>query len=166
MKKLAIGLLIFAILAMGTIFVSAKNFGDETGLEIVFAKQDDENGLRGKFIRRILNRIADRLNLTEQQRAEIRQILEEAKPRVQPLLLEAKATHQQIKELGRDGVYNEAKVQELAARQANTIRQLIVEKEKVKAQIFAVLNEEQRAQAIQMQEKFKQKIHGRMMQNF
>lgn len=163
MKKILVGIVIAALLATGTIFVTAQTFGDQTGLDAVFS-EDNSKGVRGKFFQQILDRVADKLDLTTEQRAEIREILEDAAPRVAPLVMQAKATREQLKPLGRDGVYNEAQVQQLATRQAANVRALIVEKEKVKAEIFAVLTPAQRAQANEMQEQFEQKIRQRIGQ--
>ena len=65
-----------------------------------------------------------------------------------------KQNHEASKLLGTDGVFNEEKVQELANQQAETMKQLFVEKEKTKAQLFAALNPDQREQAKKMMDEF------------
>lgn len=159
MKRILTGIFIAAILTSGTLFVTAQTFGDKTGLDSIFA---DGKGLRGQLAQRILNIAADRLDLTDEQRAEIRLILEEAAPRVAALLVQAKAVHEQLKPLGRDGVYNQTQVQQLAALQATNARLLIIEKEKIKADIFGVLTEKQRSAASEMQEQFEDQIRQRI----
>ena len=164
MKKIAIGLVIATLVCVGTVFTFAKVIGDPTGLDAVFAQ--DENG--GKFghgfmMRRIFDRIAGKLNLTAEQKTQIHQIVENERPNVQPLLAQALATHQQMEELGKDGVFDEKQVEALATQQAATMKQLIIEKERTKARIFAVLTTEQRQQAEQLREQFEQKVRGKIM---
>lgn len=172
MKKIIVSFLVVTILSATVLFGSAFAFGDKTGLEesvyeLANAKQDETLGFFGKFkqrmfIRQILNRVADRLNLTEEQRNSIRQIIQAEVPIVRPILLNGLAIHQQFKELGKDGVYNQAEVTRLAALQANNARLLIIEKEKVKAQIFAVLTPDQRAEAEKIRSEFEAKIQKRI----
>lgn len=173
MKKFIATLAIIAVFSVTTIFASAHVFGDRAGLAAAFEqitdlRQDDSAGLWGRFkqktmIRQMLNGIADRLNLTDQQKAEIRQIIQNEVPVVRPILLSGLAIHQQFKELGTDGVYNQPEVNRLAALQAINARLLIVEKEKVKAQIFAVLTPEQRAEALAIRDEFEAKIRQKLI---
>jgi len=57
-------------------------------------------------------------------------------------------------DLGANGVFDEQKSQEVAARQAEIVKKLLVEKEKTKASLFAVLTSEQREQAKEMMNDF------------
>ena len=149
MKKYTIAILAFVILATGVIFV--------------FAQKRDAGG-RGErpfgpppFA---LEKIADELSLSDEQRTQIKQILEAEKTKIQALMETARTTHEQLKDLGTDGAFNEEKVNQLAAQQAETTRQLIVEKERTKAAIFAVLTPEQRTKASEMKNKFEDKMRG------
>ncbi len=83
-------------------------------------------------------------------------------PVVKPILLNGVVVYQQLKPLGKDGVYNQSEVMRLAALQANNARLLIVEKEKTEARIFAVLTPEQRAEAEQIRAEFEAKIKERI----
>lgn len=155
MKRILTGILLATLAACGTVFVSAQTFGDKTGLDSIFS---DGKGFRGQFVKAMMNRASDRLKLTEEQRSEIRAILVEAAPRITVLLTETKAVHEQIKPLGRDGVYNPTAVQRLSTQQANNARLLIVEKEKIKAAVFAVLNETQRSTAGEIQDQIEAQL--------
>ena len=173
MKKFIAIFAVITVLSVTTIFTSTRAFGDHTGLgetfeQITDLRQDDSSGLWGRFkqrtmIQQVLNRIADRLNLTDQQKTEIRQIIQNEVPVVKPILLSGLAIHQQFKELGTDGVYNQQEVNRLAALQATNARLLIIEKEKVKAQIFAVLTPEQRAEALEIRDEFEAKIRQKLI---
>ncbi|HEX8367579.1 MAG TPA: Spy/CpxP family protein refolding chaperone [Pyrinomonadaceae bacterium] len=149
MKKYTIGILALVILAIGVVFA--------------FAQKRDGGG-RGErpfgpppFA---LEKIADELDLSDEQRAQIKQIAETEKTKIQVLTENARATHEQLKDLGTNGVFNEEQVSRLAAQQAETTRQLIIEKERTKAAVFAVLTPEQRTKAAEIKNKFEEKTRG------
>ena len=56
------------------------------------------------------------------------------------------------------GQFNEEQVRSLAANQAQTITELLVAKERVKAKVYAVLTPEQRKQADTMLERFESRF--------
>ncbi|MDQ3798011.1 MAG: Spy/CpxP family protein refolding chaperone [Acidobacteriota bacterium] len=150
MKKYTIAILVFAVVTIGVVFA--------------FAQKRDGSGARGErhfgpppFV---LEKIASELDLSDEQRAQVKQILEAEKAKIQTLTEAARGTHDQLKDLGTDGVFNEEQVNRLAAEQSETMRQLIIEKERVKAAIFAVLTPEQRAKASEMKNKFGEKMRG------
>jgi periplasmic protein CpxP/Spy len=151
MKKYA-----FAILALVAVVA---------GVGFVFAQKRGErgSGQRPPFGPPpfALEKIAGELNLSDEQRTQVKQILETEKTQIQILMETARRTHEQLKNLGTDGTYNEAQVAELANQQAETTRRLIIEKEKTKAAIFAVLTPEQRTQAAAMKDEFEGKMRGR-----
>ncbi len=173
MKKIftfaIVGLLISTIL-FGSVFA----FGDKTGLVETFDELENaqqveqpsffESIKQRMFIRQILNRLADRLHLTDEQKAQIKIIVQTEVPVVKPILMNGVAIHKQLAPLGRDGVYDEATVNRLAGLQATNARKLIVEKEKVKAQIFAILTPEQRAEVEKIRDEFEARIMERIKQ--
>ncbi|HEX9960489.1 MAG TPA: Spy/CpxP family protein refolding chaperone [Pyrinomonadaceae bacterium] len=149
MKKYIIAILVFAAAA--------------TGVGFAFAQKRDGVGRGERHFGAplfALEKIAGELDLSAEQRAQIKQILETEKTKIQTLSETARSTHEQLKDLGTNGVFNEEQVNGLAAQQAETTRQLIVEKERVKAAIFAVLTPEQRAKAAELKNKFEEKMRG------
>jgi len=74
------------------------------------------------------------------------------------LLEGLKETHKTSEDLGVNGVFDDQKSQEVAARQAEIVKQLLVEKEKTKAAFFTILTSEQREQAKQMMNDFVEKF--------
>jgi Spy/CpxP family protein refolding chaperone len=172
MKKI-ITFTIVAVLSATLFLGSALAFGDKTGLEATFdelaaVKNEDSQGSffdkfkQKMFIRQILNRVADRLKLADEQKAQIRLIIKNEVPVVKPILINGVLVHKQLAALGRDGVYNEQEVNRLSTLQAKNARLLIVEKEKVKAQIFAVLTPEQRTEAEKIRDEFQAQIQKRI----
>ena len=151
MKKLTTAFLAIALVAVGTIFV--------------FAQKAD--GGKGKFKRGFghrrggFERIAEKLNLTDAQKAQIKQIREASKTTVQPLRENMKSIRQQLREAAADGNFNEAQVQNLANQQANVMAQLTVEKIRAKSQIFAILTPEQQTQAKALKEQMKERFKNR-----
>lgn len=150
-QKFGLTILVIGILVLGTIFAFAH------GREV----KRRGFGPRGFLPPALVERIANELGLSDEQKAQAKQILEDSKNRIQPLMEKMKESRQQSKDLGKDGNFDEAKVSELAANQAETMRQLFIEKEKTKAQLFAIMTPEQREKAGQMQDKFAEKMKGR-----
>lgn len=128
---------------------------------LAFAQTGNKSDVREKIKQLVFNRVSAKLNLTNDQQAKAKSILENAKTRVQPLVEQLKANHQQIEKLGTDGVYNEQKAKEFADKETEIGKQLFLEKEKTKAELFAILTPEQREQAIKMIENVKSKIKNR-----
>jgi protein CpxP len=72
-----------------------------------------------------------------------------------------KANRQKLQTLSESGTFDEAQVQAIAARQGTLSAQMIVEKEKVKSQIFNLLTPEQKTKAAEMKAQFRQKRQER-----
>ena len=152
MKKFIIGFLVLAIVAIGAIFAFAQKADKGHGR--------NHFGGRGGF-----GRMAEKLNLTDAQKAQFKQIREASKTKIQPLMENMKSIRQQLQTATADGKFDEAQVQALATQQANVMAQLTVEKERAKSQMFQVLTADQQAQLKtlkdQMKEKFKERFQNR-----
>lgn len=143
MKKGLIAFLVMAIVGAGAVFIFAQK------------------GSRGGFGGRGFDRIAEKLNLTDEQKTQVKTIMDDSKTRIKPLMETMRESRKQAASLGTDGTFNEEQVNQFANSQAETSRQLFIEQEKTKAQIFAVLTPEQRAEAVKMKEQFKDKFNGK-----
>jgi Spy/CpxP family protein refolding chaperone len=146
MKSVTIATAIVAVLTVGVI--------------IAVAQMSHKGGI-GQHSKGFMNHheqfidhVSDKLKLTNQQKTQAKQILVDSKSRFQPLLERLKETHKTSVDLGANGVFDEQKSQEVADRQAEIVKQLLVEKEKTKAALFAILTSEQREQAKQMMNDF------------
>ena len=146
MKKIIFAILAISILSLGAIFVIAQKGETNKG------GFDKERGGKRGFD---FGRMAEKLNLNDEQKAQIKQITDAEKTKVEPIFTALKENHQKLEDLTADGSFDEAKVQALAAEQGNLSAQLIVEKERTKSQIFQILTPAQREQAKQMKDKFK-----------
>ncbi len=88
-----------------------------------------------------------KLHLTDAQRTQIKTIVSAERPKMKPLFEQLKAGREQLETLIKSGPFDEAKVRSIAKAQANTLTDMIVAKERMKSQIYAVLTPEQRAKA-------------------
>lgn len=88
------------------------------------------------------------LQLTEAQQVQIRTMWKAEKEIMKPLMAKLEANRKQMIELTANGNFPEAKVRELANQNAPILAQMIVEKEKLKSQVYnQVLTPEQRTKA-------------------
>lgn len=144
MKKVIVGIIAATLLIAGSIFVIAQKagkmgghgFGRGPGFGMAF---------RG-------------LDLTNEQKAKVKEIMEASKANIQPLMQQMHDNHAKIARLGVDGKFDQAQVETLANQQGSITSQMIVEKEKVKAQVFAILTDEQKAKAAEMRTKFQERM--------
>lgn len=159
MKKFTVAILAIALVAVGTIFVIAQTSEKPFEGKRNFGKQKRH----GKFGRRgdHMGRLFRHLDLTDEQKAQLMQIRQTSRETMKPLRQQMRQIRQQTADLGTNGVYDDAQVQALAGQQAEIARQLFVEKQKVKAQMFAVLTVEQKAKLAELKEQFKQKRQER-----
>ena len=118
-----------------------------------FGQGEKRGGSRGGHF---AQRMAAELGLTDQQQAQIKQILQNEKTNVEPLREQLRSQHQQMLAATKGGAFDEAQVRALANQQAQTQANMIVEREKTKAEIYKVLTPDQRAKADQMQAQFGQ----------
>jgi periplasmic protein CpxP/Spy len=154
MKKSILGIAVFALITAGGIFIFAQR-GD-----------GQRFGGRGHFGARGFERMAAKLNLTDEQKTQVKQIMEDSKTRVEPLTEAMRETHKQAKDLGLDGVFNAEQVARIADAQGDATRRLVIEKEKTKAAIFAVLTPEQRTQAAEMKDLMEERFKGKFKKRF
>jgi Spy/CpxP family protein refolding chaperone len=88
-----------------------------------------------RVVHRLLQRLGAQLELTLDQKTQIKGILETERPKLQPLILQTVASHKAIIQTTQNGEFDEAQVRTLAAQQAQNLAALIVEKVLVKTQI-------------------------------
>jgi periplasmic protein CpxP/Spy len=154
MKKGLIVFLVMAVLGLGAVFIFAQK-----------GSRENFGGGRG-FGGRGFDRLAEKLNLSDEQKTQVRTIMEDSKTRIKPLMESMRESHKQAENLGLDGTFNEEQVNQIAASQSETMKQLFIEKEKTKAQIFAILTPEQRAEAAKMKDRFRERFKGKAKKRF
>jgi protein CpxP len=146
MKKVIIAVIAGALLIAGSIFVIAQKAGRKDGPGFGFGHRPGFGmALRG-------------LDLTDDQKAKVKEIMGASKTNVEPLMQQMRDNHTKIAALGTDGKFDQAQVEALANEQGSIAAKMIIEKEKVKAQVFAILTDEQKAKAAEMRAKFEQRM--------
>jgi len=96
----------------------------------------------------MIQHMATELALTDAQKASIDQIITEEQAGDQAAFEKDKAIHDQLRALGTDGAFDEAKVRELAGQLTAGMTERIVSRERTKAKVFAVLTPDQRAKVV------------------
>jgi Spy/CpxP family protein refolding chaperone len=90
------------------------------------------------------------LNMTDEQKAQMKAVLEKERPALQPLLQQVHQMEQQLKPY-EEGTYDAAKVQAAVAQQAQTLVQLKVEESRIHNELFQLLTPEQQSKLKQFE---------------
>lgn len=103
--------------------------------------------------------IAHELDLTDAQKTEIKSIWAAERPTITPLLRDVLNECDQMATANANGSFDEAKARAIADKQAATVSQLFVERERLISKIYTeVLTPEQRIKADQL----RTRMHGRI----
>ncbi|HEX8748849.1 MAG TPA: Spy/CpxP family protein refolding chaperone [Pyrinomonadaceae bacterium] len=90
------------------------------------------------------------LDLTEAQQAEIKAFMDAGRTTLETLMTKLDAERRQLDEATKGGQFDEAQVRSLAAQQAQTFTELIVEHKRVEARLYSLLTPEQRTRFEQL----------------
>jgi Spy/CpxP family protein refolding chaperone len=103
--------------------------------------------------------VARELNLSHEQKQQIRSMWQTERPAVSGLLQEFAAESKEMDQATVNANLDESKVEEIARRQGETLTRLLVEKEHFKAKIYTtVLNPEQRTKADALQSHWHERL--------
>ncbi|MBX3283200.1 MAG: Spy/CpxP family protein refolding chaperone [Acidobacteria bacterium] len=89
------------------------------------------------------------LDLTEDQKAKVKAIFEANRESMKPMMADMKANRQKFADLNKN-VFDEGATTQLANEQASIMAKMIVERERVKSQVWAILTDAQKAKATEM----------------
>src|SRR5947199_8050775 len=101
------------------------------------------------FEGRALALMTEHLQLTDAQRAQVKQVFVAQKPAVLPLMQQIAANRQQLDSLAQAGNFDEEKVRALAAQQGQLTTELEVAKTRAISEIFNILTPEQKTKAVE-----------------
>ncbi|MGE0131778.1 MAG: Spy/CpxP family protein refolding chaperone [Blastocatellales bacterium] len=151
MNKLYV-LAITALLAVPTILAQSAQSGgsQEPGQDKgAFGKHHGRGGrgMHGGMFRK--------LNLTDAQKAQMKQLRQSHRERTQPLRQELRAKMQQLREANQGGAFNEALAAQTLTETAGLRAKLMGEHFKLRQEMMALLTPEQKTQFDQMREQFK-----------
>ena len=108
--------------------------------------------------------LVHRLDLTDDQRAQAKEILAKEKPMVQPLLQQLALTRHQLRQFEEGGTFEEAQVRAIAEQQAQTLTELTVQKARIQAELVKILTPEQKTKLTQMIDRREQRMQQRYTQ--
>jgi len=114
-----------------------------------------------RFFEHALPRLAERLELSDEQEAEIQAILDEEGPVIQGFVEDLRSGREAWLETNDPAVFDEVAVRNFAESQGSIHVELIVVADRAKAQVLQVLTEEQRAQLEEMRGNFGKGLKGR-----
>jgi periplasmic protein CpxP/Spy len=156
MKKkffLAVTAIILAVAAgmAGTVLAQGPEFG----------AGGPEFGHRGGWMLRHMTR---ELSLTADQQAQVKSIMQAERTKVQPLVQQLRQ-NEQAENAAINSNFDEAQARAFANKQTQIMSDLIVEKQRTKSQIYALLTPEQRQKAQQLMQDHQQKMQERMQKH-
>jgi protein CpxP len=151
MKKVIIGILAVAVLAMGGLLVFAQS---SEGIAADGAKKMDRKGRHHFGKRGGYGFMFRGIDLTDDQKAQMKAIREANKAQTAPLMEAMKANRQKMQEATANGMFDEGTVTVIANEQAAIMAKMTVERERVRSQMFGILTAEQKAKMAEMKAKF------------
>jgi periplasmic protein CpxP/Spy len=152
MKKVIIAIIAFAVLATGVLFAVAQRSGD--GKMGGWGKRGGHHHGIGMALRG--------LDLTDEQKVKVKQIVDESKTKTQPIRESLKANHQKLDEATANGAFDEAAISAIATEKGNLSAQMTIERARVKSQVFALLTDDQKVKAAEMKSKMQERFKGKM----
>jgi protein CpxP len=136
------------------------------------AGEGSKEGRRGKWGHRagrggdrLMGRGFGQLDLTDAQKAQMKQIRESQRESLQPLKQELRAKKQEIRTATASGTFDEALVRQKLAEIAPIEAKLMAEQFRVHQEMLSVLTPEQRTKLDQMREQFKSRKGERGSRN-
>lgn len=159
MKKVIATVSAIALVAIGTIFVIAQSGEGNPDGKRGFGQHGKRAHFGGRHKRggRMMGRMFRQLDLTDEQKAELKSIRQASRENMKPIREQMHANRQSLRDLTANGSFDEAQVQAIASQMGSLHAQMIVEKERNKAKMFAVLSAEQKAKLAELRQSFEQK---------
>lgn len=114
--------------------------------------------------RGMLQHMTKALNLTEAQQAQVKTIMQAERAKIQPIMQQLRQ-NEQAQNASVTGEFDEAKARDFAQKQSQLMSDMIVEKQRTKSQIYAVLTPEQRQKALQLMQQREQRRSQRMQKH-
>jgi Spy/CpxP family protein refolding chaperone len=106
--------------------------------------------------------LEQQLNLSEDQKTQIQSIMAQERRRAVPLVLKLMQDRKAMQSAASaPGTFDESQVRTAAAEQAQTITDLMVEAERVKSQVSAILTPDQRVKFAQLMDQKRSQLRQR-----
>jgi len=105
--------------------------------------------------------LARSLNLTDDQKTQMKAIMQKEHPAMKPLFEQSRQIEKQLRQYA-EGTYDEAKVRTLAAQKAQVETNLTVAETRIHYQLFQLLTPDQQSQLKQMEADHDARMQARM----
>jgi Spy/CpxP family protein refolding chaperone len=163
MKKLGKFKLVLAIASLSAVALAASIAVAQSVKTDQSNQQGRRHEWRGEGMKRGFHRDGafNRLNLTDDQKAKMKQIRESFADRNKGLLAELKAKRQELRQAGEGGTFNEALATQKLTETAGLQAKMMGERFKLHQEMLTVLTAEQKTQLEQMKAQFKTHRGGR-----
>ena len=102
------------------------------------------------------------LNLTDDQKAQIKQIFQSEKANFKPLMQQEMSSRQQLAQLVTSGNFDQAKAAAIAGQESQTHAQIEVEHAKIASQIYQLLSSDQKSKLSEIMAQRQQRMQQRM----
>jgi len=102
------------------------------------------------------------LNLTDDQKAQVRKIFEAEKPNLKPIMQQQFQSHQQMMQLITSGNFDQAKATAIATQEAQSHIQMQVEHAKMASQIYQLLDSTQKTKVADMMANHQQRMQKQL----
>jgi protein CpxP len=163
MKKLGKFRLVLAIASLSAVALAASIAVAQSVKTDQANPQGRRHEWRGQGMKRGFHRDGafNRLNLTDDQKAKMKQIRESFAERNKGLMAELKAKRQELRQASEGGTFNEALASQKLTETAGLQAKLMGERFKLHQEMLTVLTAEQKTQLEQMKAQFKTHRGGR-----
>ena len=144
--------LLKTILAVTFLMFAGVSFAQDTGYGPGKPGQHHQRGMQGMPAVDNMMRAIRRLDISDEQQADIRAVMQEMKTDVGPIMEEMKAGHLQLRELIKADEYDEGAVAGLAAKEGVLAAERMVITSRALSEVYGYLTDEQRAELEEMAE--------------
>jgi len=110
----------------------------------------------------MLGFFARKLDLTDAQQAQVKDIMAKERPALQPMMLQMAQSHRQLRQLVTSSSFDEAKVRELASQQTQTMTELTVQRARIASELYQVLTPEQKTKLADLINQHEQRFMNHM----
>lgn len=114
------------------------------------------------FDHHLIGFLTERLDLTDAQQTQVKNILAQEKSAIQPLMQQVAQNRQQLMREATSGAFDEARVRAIASQQSQAETELSVEHAKIASQVFNILTPDQKTKALQMLQNHEQRLQEHM----
>ncbi|HVF89905.1 MAG TPA: Spy/CpxP family protein refolding chaperone [Blastocatellia bacterium] len=155
----AVAFIMAIALAVPVVLAQTAGEGSKEGRGGKWGHRDGRGGDR------LMGRGFGQLDLTDAQKAQMKQIRETQQQTLQPLKQELRAKRQEIRKASEGGAFDEALVRQKLTEIAPLEAKLMAEQFRAHQEMLSVLTPEQRSKLDQMREQFKSKRGERGSRN-